>query len=403
MSQRWAGPIPLTLKESVFKLGTVWGVYVDKSWRRKGVGEAMMRACLDHWRGIGCGKGVLLYASEDGRRLYERLRFRHHNAMVLELPQLSGSAPEPPTVEALVSTLTALRPEVDTSRAELLLRATVEQLHAVHGPDAGADANPELVEDVIALQRKGCLFVDPSDNWFTANLPRLGGGFDMKQLAADPAKLARKFDRLAPNYEAWTVGNRSVVMNWIARSARLAQHSPILASFSTVLDVACGVGLPGHTLRLCGCQAHLVGADISPGMIQQAERRKVFDRLIVSDANKPLPFGAEYADLIVCTGAMELLDRKVALAEFARILKPDGGLWVSFQWLGPRGCDAATAHQSVVGITEEQAIADLAAAGFRVEDIERCTSAFFTPTPSKDETLTPVPYLFVRCQRTHDD
>ncbi len=60
----------------------VLNVYVDPGWRRRGVAEALMRAALDALaeRGI---RRVVLHASADGRRLYERLGFVPTNEMRL--------------------------------------------------------------------------------------------------------------------------------------------------------------------------------------------------------------------------------------------------------------------------------------------------------------------------------
>jgi len=63
----------------------VLNVYVEAAWRRRGVGEALLRAVLDALavRGI---RRVVLHASPDGRRLYERLGFVVTNEMRLSGP-----------------------------------------------------------------------------------------------------------------------------------------------------------------------------------------------------------------------------------------------------------------------------------------------------------------------------
>jgi ribosomal protein S18 acetylase RimI-like enzyme len=61
----------------------VLNVYVEPGWRRRGVAAALMRALLDALaeRGI---RRIVLHASDDGRRLYERLGFVPTNEMRLE-------------------------------------------------------------------------------------------------------------------------------------------------------------------------------------------------------------------------------------------------------------------------------------------------------------------------------
>lgn len=60
----------------------VLNVYVEPHWRRRGVADALMRALLSalHARDI---RRVVLHASKEGRRLYERLGFVPTNEMLL--------------------------------------------------------------------------------------------------------------------------------------------------------------------------------------------------------------------------------------------------------------------------------------------------------------------------------
>jgi GNAT superfamily N-acetyltransferase len=60
----------------------VLNVYVEAAWRRRGVGEALMRAVLTTLADQGIRR-VVLHASADGRRLYERLGFVATNEMRL--------------------------------------------------------------------------------------------------------------------------------------------------------------------------------------------------------------------------------------------------------------------------------------------------------------------------------
>lgn len=60
----------------------VLNVYVEPAWRRRGVAEALMRAILDALAARGIRR-IVLHASPDGRRLYERLGFVPTNEMRL--------------------------------------------------------------------------------------------------------------------------------------------------------------------------------------------------------------------------------------------------------------------------------------------------------------------------------
>lgn len=269
---------------------------------------------------------------------------------------------------------------------------------------ADSQAGRALRAAVAEAQRKCGTFIDPRDNWYTRNIARFGGGFDMKQLTAQPGLLAQKFDKLSNKYDQWTVGNGCTYYEWLASSARTAVE--LRAEDAVVLDVACGIGLPGHVLRLCGFKGRMSGTDISAGMLAQARERPVYDETFVCNANEGL---SEVDDasvsLVVCMGAMELLDHGTVLKEFARVLKPTGRLWASFQWEGAvddAGAAIAcpTAHQNVSGVTLSQLVAELNSAGFdaATATIERSTCAFYTPSPNQDGSVLPVPYLYVSAE-----
>ena len=57
-------------------------VYVEPGCRRRGVAEALMRAILGALAARGIRR-VVLHASDEGRRLYERLGFLATNEMRL--------------------------------------------------------------------------------------------------------------------------------------------------------------------------------------------------------------------------------------------------------------------------------------------------------------------------------
>ena len=60
----------------------VLNVYVESAWRRRGVAEALMRTLLQELSARAVRR-IVLHASNDGRRLYERLGFVPTNEMRL--------------------------------------------------------------------------------------------------------------------------------------------------------------------------------------------------------------------------------------------------------------------------------------------------------------------------------
>ncbi len=103
-----------------------------------------------------------------------------------------------------------------------------------------------------------------------------------------------------------------------------------------VLDVATGTGrVPLLLARQPWFTGHVVGLDLTPAMLEQARLQVakfgIADRvtLIEGDADT-LPWPAEEFDLVVSLEALEFFpSSRRALAEMARVLRPDGTLVVS--------------------------------------------------------------------------
>lgn len=82
--QLFAGLYPHTLKEEYRKYGYIWGVYVEKSYRRQGIAKKLTKTTIEYLQGIGCTRAVL-NASPEGKPVYESLGFISSNAMHLDL------------------------------------------------------------------------------------------------------------------------------------------------------------------------------------------------------------------------------------------------------------------------------------------------------------------------------
>ena len=415
--QVWNGVVPNVCDN---KIGTVWAVYVKPSYRRRGVARALMQRVVLHWKSLGCKHGILLHASDDGRRVYSKLGFRPNNCVVASLvtPMAKGKCEElrtPPEAtidspsEEMVSELQSIDKlsNLSGTDVELLLRSLPTQLEAVFG---SSKEGKSLIEAVQSVQgRHGVLnLLTEENNWLVKNSAKMGRGFDMKKLASDPTKLAEKFDRLAAKYDQWHVGNRSRVEDWVARMARAELPKGVSSKDTVVLDVACGIGLQAGVLRLGGFKGKIIGIDISKGMIARAKDRKIYDSAHAIDIHDGLStlIGDHKVDLVICTGAMELLDRAKVLSEFARILKPGGHLWMSLQWdgcLDENGIPLPnpTGHQNIFGVKRHEAMQELDSAGFVIGKgcVEECSCAFRTPSPAGDGSFLPVPYLFIVAKR----
>jgi SAM-dependent methyltransferase len=98
---------------------------------------------------------------------------------------------------------------------------------------------------------------------------------------------------------------------------------------AVVLDAGCGSGAQAQWLLDQG--AEVVGIDVSPRMIEEAERRcRGRGRFLVADLAKPLPLEPASLDGITCSLALHYVaDWSVPLRSFASALRPGGWAVIS--------------------------------------------------------------------------
>jgi ubiquinone/menaquinone biosynthesis C-methylase UbiE len=113
---------------------------------------------------------------------------------------------------------------------------------------------------------------------------------------------------------------------WVIRAARIGPGH-------RVLDIATGTGLvAAAAAALVGSTGHVVAADLSPAMIEQARGRLgALPNVSLEIQNaQSLPYPDETFDAVTCgLGMMFFPDPAAALAEFHRVLRPGGHVSVS--------------------------------------------------------------------------
>lgn len=144
---------------------------------------------------------------------------------------------------------------------------------------------------------------------------------------ADYAALRRLYARYAPNYD-----------RRFARYSDATLRHAMQAIGDTppghLVDVACGTGLLIERVRLRWPATPSIGVDLSPDMLEQADRRLPTSDGSVSPSTswrvgpaEDLPIDDASADTLTCTNAFHLVQRPTdALAEFRRVLRPHGRL-----------------------------------------------------------------------------
>jgi len=148
-------------------------------------------------------------------------------------------------------------------------------------------------------------------------------------LAAGPARVRRIFDAAARLYDA------ALVQRFVYRPAQDAAVAVLRAAGSRwVLDAGCGTGILASRVRDGAPGVHVVGCDLSLGMLRRARERAPLGAWVQADAARlPLRDGA--LDAVVSTHAFHFVPgRGAALAEFCRVLAP-GGL-LAIVMLNPR-------------------------------------------------------------------
>jgi 2-polyprenyl-3-methyl-5-hydroxy-6-metoxy-1,4-benzoquinol methylase len=95
-----------------------------------------------------------------------------------------------------------------------------------------------------------------------------------------------------------------------------------------VLDAGCGTGYGARILAAAGA-ASVTGVDVSAEAVEATKETPGLDAVVQADL-RDLPFDDDSFDLVVCWEVIEHIEEGArAIAEFRRVLRPDGILLVS--------------------------------------------------------------------------
>jgi predicted TPR repeat methyltransferase len=145
--------------------------------------------------------------------------------------------------------------------------------------------------------------------------------------------LRRLFDSYAPSFDQHLVETLNYVVPEQLYMAVLAAKPG--AAALDVIDLGCGTGLVGQQFRrLAG---GLTGVDVSPRMIQWAQRRNVYDQLVLGGYVDYLSTRQEPCDLVLAADVFIYAGDLVAVFQaVARLLRP-GGLFAFSLEAAPQG------------------------------------------------------------------
>jgi len=134
--------------------------------------------------------------------------------------------------------------------------------------------------------------------------------------------------------QAWMGGDYFVAsrhLQWVSEA--LCKAMDVHAA-DRVLDIACGNGNASLSAARRGC--HVTGIDIAQELLELARERSRTEHVdpvfLVADAEN-LPFDPASFDVILSTfGVMFAPDRRKALSELLRVLKPGGKIGLATWW-----------------------------------------------------------------------
>jgi ubiquinone/menaquinone biosynthesis C-methylase UbiE len=139
-------------------------------------------------------------------------------------------------------------------------------------------------------------------------------------------KTREAYDRLAT---VWSSTTDEGPFNGYLERPALRSLVPRNLAGAAVLHVGCGSGAQAEWLLDQG--AEVTGIDVSPRMIEEAERRcGGRGRFLMADMTQPLPLESASLDGITCSLALHYVaDWSVPLRSFASALRPGGWAVIS--------------------------------------------------------------------------
>ncbi len=144
----------------------------------------------------------------------------------------------------------------------------------------------------------------------------------------DKVYTAKNHEELMDAYKDWATDYDRDTVECFGYRAHVASAKALdevmTGKDGRILDAGCGTGLVGEELARLGYK-YMDALDYSRQMLEQAERKKIYQAHIHADLSKPLSLPDDSYDAVVCTGTFTYGHVKAdAFGEFIRVTRPGG-------------------------------------------------------------------------------
>jgi predicted TPR repeat methyltransferase len=139
---------------------------------------------------------------------------------------------------------------------------------------------------------------------------------------------AKNHEELMDAYKDWAAEYDTDTVDRFGYVAHIASADALDKALDNkevhILDAGCGTGLVGEELSKKG-YGNMDALDYSREMLDESERKKIYQRYIQADLSKPLDIATDCYDAVVCAGTFTYGHVKSsAFDELIRITKPGG-------------------------------------------------------------------------------
>lgn len=165
------------------------------------------------------------------------------------------------------------------------------------------------------------LELDPDHGPAAHMLAALSGN---RTRAAPPKHVTHLFDEYAARFDHHLVATLGYSMPGLLREEIDRLHAND-ARFGNVIDLGCGTGLAGVAFRPIA--RYLTGIDLSPGMIEKARERNVYDALHTGEIISTLMEEQDHYDLFICADVFPYIGDIQALFSALRSHAETGALF----------------------------------------------------------------------------